>query len=192
MSPFTGAAPLFMRQNLILFPGVPWIGAVGSRQDVHTIAEGLLGGGWLAVAGQPGAAAVCLARIRQLHPMPNGGLIVSLLGITRAFPRHSRNRWMDLRIPPRERTSAIPPAGWLREAFQIIQRLRGFPMGKPDPFPPDLWLDLLGHLLPLPAEVKQQLLSEPSQIGRFEILRRANPGPAISLQRFYPRVSSLN
>ena len=168
--------PILVRRKLVLFPGVSWVGTAARREEVAMICEAIRGNPWLGVSPHPSLPTLCLARIRKVHAMPDGGLILYLLGIGRA--KWSGEGWCqpNQRVPvsiiPSDPAPMVPPQGWLRQAFVVLQNLRGLP-GRRDPFPPGLWLDLLCHLLPLPIWTKIHLLAASSQQERLDILAEA-------------------
>ncbi len=178
--------PLFGQRDRVLFPGVPRTVSVAYPSEVRMVADAIAGGRFLAVLPVMGSTTAsvklglppglaCLARLRRVHAMPSGGLIVELLGIARAriLREVSVGRpynCVQVEVVHVPYLEALPPAGWLRQAFECIRRLRGFPALVSDPYPPGLWVDLLCHLLPLPHEVKARLLNETCIHRRFLIL----------------------
>lgn len=121
------------------------------------------------------AGVVCLARIRRVHCLPDGGLLLDLLGIARAairaqVPRGKPYCCVQIEILGGPSEEYAPPTGWLNEAYQTIRNLRGSPGPEPDPFPRGLWLDMLCHFLPVPFDAKVQLLKETCHQRRCQML----------------------
>lgn len=147
---------------------------------------------------QPLPKMVCLARIRRAQAMPDGGLIVRLLGVARAEVRHgvpSHHSYQLAQVEVvHDEESPPAPSGWLAQAFQSIHGLRGRPPADLDPNPPGLWLDLLCHLLPLPRETKAELLEECSVRRRYEMLTATNPkwDPTTLVSRLLPPLAVSN
>lgn len=178
--------PLFALRRRVLFPGILFHCAVAHPDDVHMIRQIIRGQRWLGVlpvydSEDPGgtperelAGIVCLARVRRVHWMPDGGMLMDMLGIARArvqaiSPRGKHYYSVQHEVlRPNVETDSLPP--WLRQAERDISALRGQPGQEPDPYPAGLWLDLLCHFLPIPFEAKLQLLCEPCDLRRCELL----------------------
>ncbi|MBT9585026.1 LON peptidase substrate-binding domain-containing protein [bacterium] len=147
----------------------------------------------------PPPATICVAQIRRAQPLPHGGAILRVLGIARArvvqeLPGEKPYRvaQVDLvgdPVPLRQR-----PQGWLAEAYQAIQNLRGDPPLHQDPGPPGVWLDILCHLLPLPVEDKQRLLDEVDLESRYKMLAQRLPSsqPNLRWSDLLPPLSRAN
>lgn len=180
--------PLFALRRRVLFPGIPFHCAVAHPDDVHMIRQIIRGRRWLGVLpvyhpDDPGlpreeelAGVVCLARIRRVHWMPDGGLLMDMLGIARArvqaiTPRGKHFYSVQHEVlHPHVEAEFLP--SWMRQAQQDISALRGQPASKQDPYPAGLWLDLLCHFLPIPFEAKLQLLCEPCDRQRCQMLAK--------------------
>ena len=170
----------------MLFPGIPFHCAVAHPEDIHMIRQIIRGRRWLAalpVHGpqDPGynpeerACMVCLARIRRVQWMPDGGLLMDLLGVARAtvqaiLPQGSCYHSVQIEVlRPNGKTQSFPE-GWLRQAQRDISALRGQPYHDQDPYPLAMWVDLLCHFLPVPFTTKLKLLCEPCDHRRCEML----------------------
>lgn len=134
----------------------------------------------------PFPTTLCVAKIRRIQSLPDGGIILRLLGRLRAqvrqqLPVDKPYRRVRVDIVDDVTQSIPPPQGWLAQACRSIQRLRGLSSPDQDPNPPGMWLDLLCHVLPLSWEEKMILLEEPTLVGRYQIL--ANHLPALSRRR---------
>ena len=182
---FSKQVPLFALQRRVLFPGIPFHCAVAHPDDVHMIRQIIRGRRWLAVLPvydpqdpeperEDLAGVVCLARVRRVHWMPDGGLLMEMLGIARAtvqaiVPRGKHYHCVQLEVlSPNLQLES--PQGWLQQARQEISALRYHVGQAIDPYPAGLWLDLLCHFLPIPFEAKLQLMCEKCDQRRCEML----------------------
>ncbi|MBS2039671.1 LON peptidase substrate-binding domain-containing protein [bacterium] len=179
--------PLFPLLRKVLFPGIPFHCAVVHPLEQDIVFDSIRGRKFLGVfpVGSPGGfqdpnGAVCLARIRRVHSLPDGGLLLDLLGIARAqiraeLPRGKPYRCVQIEVLTVPYQHASPPEGWLFEAHQTICSLREQSKAGPDPFPGSLWFDMVCHFLPIPFDAKVQLLRERCQQRRYQMLASYGP-----------------
>ncbi|ODT63703.1 hypothetical protein ABS71_13995 [bacterium SCN 62-11] len=173
--------PLLTLTRKVLFPGIPFYCTVADPVDEDMIFDTVRGRRFVAVRpgrelGEPSLTdVVCLARQRQVHSLPHGGLLIQLLGIARAriraeVPRGKPYRCVQIEVFGGPGQILPIPSGWLSEACQAIRCLRGQPRPEPDPFPEGLWLDMLCHFLPVPFDAKLKLLEESCDQRRCQLL----------------------
>ena len=180
--------PIFPVRRKVLFPGILFHCAVARPEQVLTVLETIRGRKWLAALpvrshdSPPGgqASAVCLARIRSVQFMPDGGLLITILGIARAHilsevPRGKPYRFARIELMDDAGDDLMPPDGWLKDAHAAIGALRAGTGESTDPYPPTIWLDLLCHFLPVPFDAKVQLLAECCNRRRCDMLASYGP-----------------
>ena len=182
--------PVFPLPRRVLFPGIPFHCALVEPQEVRMVRATIRDQKWLRVlpvhsSGSQvevgdSAGIVCLARVRRVHFMPDGGLLMDLLGIARArvqaeVPRGKPYSCVEVQVLNAPFHEDPPAEGWLRQAYETIRSLRGQPSYQLDPYPAGLWLDLLCHFLPVPFDAKLQLFSEKCQLRRREMLASSGP-----------------
>ena len=198
--------PLFPLLRKVLFPGIPFHCAVAHPLEQDMVFDTIRGRKFLGVLPvgvsqriHDPTGTVCLARIRRVHILPDGGLLLDLLGIARAHiraevPRGKPYCCVQIEVMGGLPQEAIPPDGWLREAYRTICSLRGQPGAGLDPFPGSLWLDMLCHFLPIPFDSKVQLLRESCQLRRCQML--ASYGPYWKkgklMRKYLPRLYCCN
>lgn len=172
--------PLFPLQRRVLFPGIPFHCGVAHPVHQDMVLDSIRGRKMLAVQPVANVAeepqgVVCLARIRRVHCLPDGGLFLDLLGIALArvmaqVPRGKPYRCVQVEAFGGPGEESAPPPGWLQEAYQTIGSLRGRTGLDTDPFPDGLWVDMLCHFLPLAYAAKMQLLQECCHTRRCQML----------------------
>ena len=178
-----GPYPLIGCSRHVLFPGVPSLQMVVRPADVSSLYQAinedcLVGVYGYRATGRPVALPpiLCLAKIRRLHPLPNGGLIVRWLGLARARlvrELHTEKSHRRAELEPVAGITREPAPAWLARAERLIHQLRG---SGPADDPHALWLDLLCHCLPLTWEAKQELLEETLLENRYAVLTRRLSG----------------
>ena len=197
---FDGVARLFPLPNLVLFPGIDQCLHVFEYRYRQLAADALAGDGRIALAllspdweelydARPAIEPVaCLGRVVAHEKLEDGRYNLRLRGLARVrieseldtpekMYRMARCAVLD-DVPPDGLTEATESRGQLQAAVlsrfdaggQAHQQLRGLfdseaPLGHV--------CDQLAYGLPLPVELKQQLLAEPSVRIRAEILTHA-------------------
>ena len=215
---FGGLARLFPLPNLVLFPhGVQGLHVFEPRYRQMT-ADALADDGLIApVLLQPGweneyedcpavAAVACLARIVQHEHLPDGRYNLRVRGLARLKLIEEVRTDQPYRTARGEPMPDVVPAD-LGRLTALRRRLANvilpqFDEGGPaqrhlrELFEGDLALgplcDMLAFALPVPVELKQQLLDEPHVDTRAEILGHALQIAPVDPERKFPPDFSVN
>ncbi len=197
---FDGVARLFPLPNLVLFPGIDQCLHVFEYRYRQMTADALAGDGRIALVllspdweeqydGRPSIQSVaCLGRIVESEKLDDGRYHLRLRGVARIRIASELDAPEKMyRVARCEVLSDIPPAD-LAKATEGRNQLRSAVLSRFDAggpahkqlvglFDSDVPLgpvcDQLAYGLPLPCELKQQLLAEPTACVRAEILTHA-------------------
>jgi Lon protease-like protein len=212
---FSGTARLFPLPNLVLFPHVVQPLHVFEPRYRALTAEALAGDRLLALAllmpgweqdtgGRPAIHPVaCLGRVVAEQALPDGRYYLLVRGLSRA---RVRAEVVDARPFRSARVDLLDDcsAPELAEARDYRQRLAGQVLPRfaasaesrrqlTDLFQGELPLgslcDILAFALPLPLELKQELLEQPDVTQRVHLLLDSLPAPPAADRTFPPDFS---